>query len=85
MSRHNALLFAGWIVLRLVCRADSGINGMHLTLTGLLLSWCQVSRLQVAELVAAAVANPELAENKVTAKPYACFTGSQDFVDSSEY
>ncbi len=27
---------------------------------------CQVSRLQVAELVAAAVANPELAENKVS-------------------
>ncbi len=81
MSGQNALLFADWIVLRLICGADSGVNGMHLTLTGLLLSWCQVSRLQVAELVAAAVANPELAENKVTAQTYPCFTGSQDFVN----
>lgn len=39
-----------------------GIRGK---LTGLFPARCQVSRLQVAELVAAAVANPELAENKV--------------------
>jgi hypothetical protein len=43
-----------------------GIRGK---LTGLFSARCQVSRLQVAELVAAAVANPELAENKVMTIP----------------
>lgn len=36
----------------------------------------QVSRLQVAELIAAAVSNPDVAENKVRALPH---TVSQDF------
>lgn len=40
----------------------------------------QVSRLQVAELIAAAVTNPEAAENKVS-RPLCCwFAESEDFI-----